>query len=163
MVSAFATASGCSSSSSASSGDGGSGDTTCPKDPPTTGAPCALPSGVQCNKYPTAQPGCACCGSTIVTYVCVNGAWQEMLSASGSGGASPASVCPDQVPNEGDSCTPTCGGPMQQCNYDCAHGGGYVSTATCQQGSWHVTKSEIACEAADGGSDAPSDAPNDGG
>ncbi len=163
-ASGLASASGCSSSSTdTGSGDASTGDKTCPTSPPTPGAPCALADGAECNNYPQATPGCACCGSTVVSYICSQGKWEERYSAASGGGASPAFICPTDVPNNGDSCTPSCGGPSQQCNYDCAHGHGSVSSATCVNGAWHVSQSEIACEAPDAGDGGASDAADGGG
>ena len=63
------------------------------------------------------------------------------------GGSGNAAGCPANVPAQGSSCFDA----GLACHYDCAHGGGNVSDATCTAGKWNVITSEIACEPGDSG------------
>ena len=144
----------CSDNNPGTAGDGGNAG--CPTNPPTPGTTCTLPNGTMCNQYP--QPGCACC-SGGGGYECNDGKWQELGVANG---VQPGIACPATVPEAGSFCSSSpCGGAQPACSYDCATGNGFVSSATCENGSWSVTQLEIACEV-DAGVDAGADA-GDGG
>jgi hypothetical protein len=135
------------------SSSGGGPATSCPSTPPTADGPCAAPAGTTCN-YATAAAGCECCpGGGSTEFQCTGGKWVELVSANAGNGAPAGVACPETVPKQGDACGSPCGGAVTTCNYDCAHGNGFVSTAKCQGGSWQVTQSEVACEIPDSGLD----------
>jgi hypothetical protein len=77
------------------------------------------------------------------------------FASAGGGAPNLAPGCPVNVPKAGDTCGTPCGGAQLSCNYDCAHGNGYVSTATCNGGLWEIRQSLMDCEAADAATDAP--------
>ena len=125
--------------------DGQSG--SCPVGPPTVGSPCAI-EGTACN-----YPGRACeCCVAAAPYICTGGKWTEQPT----GGPPSGGTCPATVPVQGTPCGPTCGAQLF-CTYDCAHGNGANSTATCQ-GTWQVQQFASPCSADDAGADASVDA-----
>jgi hypothetical protein len=137
----------CGSSSSPGSGvgtdggeaDGGSGEggvtnpPGCPPTPPAFNSACEV-SGTTC-RYGT-------CETTIAS--CEAGRWNMPSSP-----ATPA--CPEIVPDNGAKC---CSPSGTVCNYDCAHGKGANSTATCKDGAWSVAGFLSPCSAADAGADS---------
>ena len=127
----------CGDSNLGTAGDvGGDAAASCPTNPPTNGTACSLPSGTTCNAYP--QPGCECCGSE--GYVCENGTWQQVGSAT-SNGTNIAPACPVTLPEAGATCTAYsggCGTPAEQeCSFSCPNGGS--AFAVCGGGTWDVT------------------------
>jgi hypothetical protein len=117
----------------ASAGSGGSTSTgstgACPADPPADGAACGGPAG-DCH-YPV-----ACCGDTIAT--CTAGHWKVQLGPCIEEPQPPP--CPDTEPKDGTPCVEqgclpitcpygTCPGSMQTAAF-----------ASCQGGTWVVTK-----------------------
>jgi hypothetical protein len=54
-------------------------------------------------------------------------------------------VCPPDAPPDHQDCSLGCGQSPLQCNYDCAHGQGYVTFATCDGHTWSVSRSLVAC------------------
>jgi hypothetical protein len=131
---------------------------SCPSTPPTPGAACGLADGTTCSNYPSAAAGCACCSGASPSYECTGGTWVAFATGAGGGVPNVTAACPVTVPKQGDSCVAPCGGAQFSCSFDCAHGNGSVSTANCQNGSWQVLQSDIACEPDDGGTDAAGDA-----
>lgn len=133
----------CSSGGSGALGDGGVDGGGCPQAIPSPGTVCSLANGTVCGSYATAAPGCYCCsGGGSSSFVCQNGKWVEFSTGGPPGGGTPVG-CPATVPVEGSSCSPC--GATPTCSYSCATGNGSVSSAQCQGGTWHVTKSAMPC------------------
>jgi hypothetical protein len=71
----------------------------------------------------------------------------------GDGGVCTAAnaVCPTYAPGNQQSCTLGCGQSPLTCNYDCAHGQGYITFATCNGQDWSVNRSLAGCPVSEGG------------
>jgi hypothetical protein len=66
----------------------------------------------------------------------------------------PQTVCPAYAPAAQSPCTLGCNQTQIQCSFDCAHGQGYNTSATCNGQTWTVVRSLTGCPApTDGGSD----------
>jgi hypothetical protein len=124
----------------------------CPNIEPTVGAACSLPAGITCGNYPlAAAPGCECCSSQSPNYNCSGGVWIAHAVATATPNI--AAACPVTVPTQGEACGSPCGASIT-CSFDCAHGNGSISSATCVAGIWQVRQSLAPCGAADAGEDA---------
>jgi len=83
-------------------------------------------------------------------------------SDGGQGGSGDActlalAVCPTEAPANQQSCALGCGQSPLQCHYDCAHGHGYVTNATCDGQKWSVAALLIACSITPDGGTAGGD------
>jgi hypothetical protein len=88
---------------------------------------------------------CAVLGSLIMLVACSSSNTPTSADVGDGGVNNNRAGCPSEVPDAGTSCALAAG---TVCSYDCAHGKGYNSSATCEKGAWSVSASLSPCSAA---------------
>jgi hypothetical protein len=114
----------------------------CPAELPMQSTACFLRNDTSCS-YATGSGDS--CGGGGASAICENGSWAVLES-----GAPVMQGCPEFAPEDGSSCTASCGAAVS-CTFDCAHCNGNNCTATCNGSTWSVAVFASPCAGAEAG------------